>query len=99
MSLGLVLPDIGLYLRGLPVEYLTPRDGRHRPADVHANDVVHWQTVIVTDEVDILVKKLREAHVPFVSPTIVAIPKAKHAFSKGALVSDPDEHNVLLIQK
>src|SRR5262245_41185428 len=30
------------------LEYLTPRDGRARPADVHANDIVHWQTMIVT---------------------------------------------------
>jgi catechol 2,3-dioxygenase-like lactoylglutathione lyase family enzyme len=81
------------------LEYLTPRDGRHRPADVHANDIVHWQTVIATDEVDILAKKLREAHVPFVSPAIIAVPKEKAGFSKGALVSDPDGHNVLLIQK
>src|SRR2546429_9336593 len=31
------------------LEYLAPRDGRPRPHDVHANDVVHWQTVVVTD--------------------------------------------------
>src|SRR5947207_1028446 len=28
------------------LEYLTPRDGRPRPADVRANDIVHWQTMI-----------------------------------------------------
>src|SRR5262252_2834688 len=49
------------------LEYLTPHDGRARPRDVHANDIIHWQTMIVTDEVDLLVKKLRGAHVRFVS--------------------------------
>ena len=81
------------------LEYLTPRDGRTRPADVHANDIVHWQTMIATDEIDLLAKKLRDARVRFVSPGVITLPKNKAGFSKGALVSDPDGHNVLLIQK
>ncbi len=81
------------------LEYLTPRDGRTRPADVHANDIVHWQTMIATDDVDLLAKKLRDAHVSFVSSGVVMMPKGKVGYSKGALVSDPDGHSVLLIQK
>jgi len=81
------------------LEYLTPRDGRARPADVHANDIVHWQTMIATDDVDLVAKKLRDAHVRFVSPGVVAMPKDKAGFSKAALVSDPDGHDVLLIQR
>jgi catechol 2,3-dioxygenase-like lactoylglutathione lyase family enzyme len=81
------------------LEYLTPRDGRPRPADVHANDIVHWQTVIATDDLDFLAKKLRDARVHFVSPDEVTVPKGKLGFSKGALVSDPDGHSVLLVQK
>src|SRR5262245_35230709 len=81
------------------LEYLTPTDGRPRPADVHANDIVHWHTTIVTDDVDLLTKKLRDAHVGFISPGVVVMPKDKAGFSKGALVGDPDGHEVLLIQK
>jgi len=81
------------------LEYLTPRDGRSQPADVHANDIVHWQTMIATDDVDLLAKKLRDAHVSFVSPGVVMMPKDRAGFSKGALVSDPDGHDVLLIAK
>src|SRR5947199_1170583 len=81
------------------LEYLTPRDGRSRPADVHANDIVHWQTMIATDEIDLLAKKLRDAQVRFVSSGVVALPKEKIGFSNGALVSDPDGHDLLLIQK
>src|SRR5947207_3601316 len=81
------------------LEYLTPGDGRSRPADVHANDIVHWQTMIATDDVDLLAKKLRDAHVSFVSSGLVMMPKDKVGYSKGALVSDPDGHSVLLIQK
>src|SRR5437870_8418976 len=79
------------------LEYLTPRDGRPRPADVHANDIVHWQAMIATDDVDLLAKKLRDAHVNFVSPGVVIMPKDKIAYSKGAIVSDPDGHSILLI--
>ena len=80
------------------LEYLTPRDGRPRPADVRANDIVHWQTTLLTDDVDLLAKKLRDARVSFVSPGVVSMPD-QAGFSKGALVSDPDGHNVLLIQR
>jgi len=81
------------------LEYLTPRDGRIRPPDVHANDIMHWQTMIATDEIDLLAKQLRDAHVRFVSSGVVIVPKEKAGFSKGALLSDPDGHDVLLIQK
>jgi UDP:flavonoid glycosyltransferase YjiC (YdhE family) len=49
-------------------------------------------------DTDLLAKKLRAAHVGFVSSGATMVPKDKVGFSKGALVSDPDEHNVLLIQ-
>src|SRR6516165_9807457 len=81
------------------LEYLTPRDGRPRPRDVHANDVVHWQTVIATNDLELLAKKLTDGNVGFVSSGVVAVPKDKVGFSKGALVSDPDGHDILLIQK
>ena len=81
------------------LEYLTPRDGRPRPADVRANDIVHWQTMIQMDEVDLMAKKLHHAHVRFVSPGVVTMPKDQAGFSKGVVVSDPDGHDVLLIEK
>src|SRR5438132_4250637 len=49
------------------LEYLTPRDGRARPSDIHANDLVHLQAMVVTKDVDALAQKLRLAHVGFVS--------------------------------
>src|SRR5215471_16159491 len=76
-------PDTGPGIEFL--EYLTPRDGRPRPRDVHANDIIHWQTTILTNDVDLLAKKLREVHMRFVSPGVV-IMQDKAGFSKGALV-------------
>ena len=81
------------------LEYLMPHDGRPRPADVRATDIVHWQTTIATNDVEELANRLRGAHIHFVSPGVVAMPKDKAGFSKGAVVSDPDGHDVLLIEK
>src|SRR5438876_3947697 len=76
------------------LEYLTPRDGRPRPVDSKANDLLHWQTTVVASDVDALASKLREAHVRFVSSSVVVMTKEKAGFSKGALVSDPDGHHL-----
>jgi catechol 2,3-dioxygenase-like lactoylglutathione lyase family enzyme len=81
------------------LEYLSPRDGRPRLADTHANDIVHWQTTIATDDVELVARKLQDAHVGFVSSGVVIMSKDKAGFAKGALVSDPDGHDVLLIQQ
>ena len=80
------------------LEYLNPRDGRSRPSDVHANDLIHWQTILLTDDLDQLVKKLRDSRVNFVSPGVVSMPMQAD-FAKAALMSDPDGHNVLVIQR
>ena len=64
-----------------------------------ANDIVHWQTTIVTDDVTALARKLRQERVDFVSSDVVVLPRDKTGFAKGVMVSDPDGHNVLLIEK
>lgn len=81
------------------LEYLTPRDGRSRPADARANDIIHWQTTIETDDIDLMARKLLDARVGFVSSSVIVMPSDKAKFSKGVLVSDPDGHDLLLIQK
>jgi hypothetical protein len=37
--------------------------GDSRPADIHPNDLVHWQTMIAIDNLNLLVKRLQDAHV------------------------------------
>ena len=81
------------------LEYLMPTDGRPRPADIRANDIVHWQTMMQVNDVDLIAKKMHDAHVRFVSPGVVTMPKNRAGFSKGVVVSDPDGHSVLLIKK
>src|SRR5206468_3746963 len=80
------------------LEYLTPQDGRPRPSDAKANDLIHWQTMIVAPDVEAIARNLRQAHASFVSSSVVVMQKDKAGFAKGALVSDPDGHCVLLIR-
>jgi catechol 2,3-dioxygenase-like lactoylglutathione lyase family enzyme len=100
---GAHLQITGMRAEGGPgvefLEYLSPRDGRPRPAGTRANDIVHWQTMLVTSDVEGLANKLREARVGFVSSGVVAMRKDQAGFAKGALVCDPDGHDLLLIQK
>ena len=81
------------------LEYLTPRDGRVRQPGTRSNDIVHWQTTIATDDVAALAQKVKQEHASFVSSDVVVVPRDKVGFAKGVLVSDPDGHDVLLIQK
>jgi len=79
------------------LEYLSPRDGRPRPADAQANDLIAWQTSVVAHETPRLLGALRAAHAPLGSSDLIALPKSDLGFESGILVSDPDGHSVRLI--
>jgi catechol 2,3-dioxygenase-like lactoylglutathione lyase family enzyme len=81
------------------LEYLAPRDGRPAPADQRANDLIHWQTKLVTSNVDPAAAGLLAGKFRFVSSGVVAIPDKSLGFEKGLLVRDPDGHVMQLIQK
>ena len=81
------------------LEYLTPRDGRAIPADEHANDLVHWQTELLTPGADPAAHSLRAARVAFVSPDVATLPDAAFGFRKGCTVRDPDGHVMQLIER
>ena len=81
------------------LEYLAPRDGRPAPADVKANDLFHWQTVLVAREAGPSFAAVREAGAQFVSPGAVTLNERALGFGRGALLRDPDGHGVELIEK
>jgi len=76
------------------LEYLSPRDGRTFPADEHANDLVHRETIVWVQDVDAAVFDLNAAHVRFVSSGLVVNQKRELEFGKALLVRDPDGHAV-----
>lgn len=80
------------------LEYLAPRDGRPTPADARANDLMHWQTQLVTGDATLATQHLRGGRAGFVSPGLVALPDSSLGFRKGFLVRDPDGRVIRVIQ-
>jgi catechol 2,3-dioxygenase-like lactoylglutathione lyase family enzyme len=76
------------------LEYLAPRDGRPAARDARANDLVHWQTRLVVDDVARVAAALRAVHATFVSPGPVTftVDGAPLGFTTALLVRDPDGH-------
>jgi len=74
------------------LEYLKPRDGRPAPSDEHSNDLVHWQTVVASTEVEAVAARLAAAGVRFVSHGVVQVEDRALGFQRGLLVRDPDGH-------
>jgi catechol 2,3-dioxygenase-like lactoylglutathione lyase family enzyme len=81
------------------LEYLAPRDGRPYPADARPNDLVHWQTTLLTTDADAAAHALRAAGTTFVSPGAVTLPRRQLGFGKGFLVRDPDGHVMEVVQQ
>lgn len=81
------------------LEYLAPGDGRPMPEDEHANDLVHHQTRLVTEDIKTGLDRLREGHYQLVSSGITTFPKAEIGFHLGVIVRDPDGHPIELVKK
>jgi extradiol dioxygenase family protein len=72
------------------------------PADTAANDLWHWQTTLVTEDIAAVADRLRNAGVQFVTPDVVAIPQEAQAqlgFKKALMVRDPSGHAIRLIEE
>ncbi len=76
------------------LEYLAPRDGRPAPVDLHANDVAHWQTTLITNEPERINDLLRLRLFSLVSPNVVAVPPGTLALRTALLVRDLDGHGL-----
>jgi catechol 2,3-dioxygenase-like lactoylglutathione lyase family enzyme len=79
------------------LEYLAPRDGRPAPADLRANDVSHWQTTLVVEKLDPLVRLAREHRITLVSPGPVDTTSLGQGFRESSLTRDLDGHGLRLI--
>jgi len=81
------------------LEYIAPRDGRPMPIDVKPNDLLHWQTVMVTEDAEGLAKRLRGAKYRFISSGVIDLTGKDAENAESFLVRDPDGHAVQLLQK
>jgi catechol 2,3-dioxygenase-like lactoylglutathione lyase family enzyme len=80
------------------LEYLAPRNGRPFPADVRANDLIHWQTTLTVTNADATAVNLRRNRSTFVSSGLVKLERNELGFTTGLLVRDPDGHVMQIVE-
>ncbi|HSB71064.1 MAG TPA: VOC family protein [Candidatus Methylomirabilis sp.] len=80
------------------LEYVAPRDGRPIPADERANDLVHWQTRLLTRDAGAAAQGVLGAKRALVSSGAVSVPDGRLGFAKGVLVRDPDGHVMQVVE-
>jgi catechol 2,3-dioxygenase-like lactoylglutathione lyase family enzyme len=78
------------------LEYLAPRDGRPAPADLHANDLAHWQTVLHARDLQRALASVTAAGATAAPGRATDFADAAYRIKKAALVNDPDGHGLLL---
>ena len=84
------------------LDYKTPPGGRPMPVDTKATDLWHWQTTLVTKDIQAVTDRLRKANAQFITPDVVTIPQEAQAqlgFSKAVMVRDPNGHAIRLIEE
>ncbi len=81
------------------LEYLAPRTGRLTPKDTKSNDIVHWQTKLVTSDLDRIAALLRKQRFDFVSTGVIGLRESPLGFIRSLLVRDPDAHTIQLIEE
>ena len=81
------------------LDYLAPGDGRPAPADEKANDIMHWQTTLETDDTTGLAESLRADGYSVISTGAIGVPGGELGFKNGFLVRDPDGHVMQIIEK
>ncbi len=81
------------------LEYLAPGDGRPSPADGKANDILHWQTTLETDDSTGLAESLSNEGYTVISARPVDVTDGELGFTKGFLVRDPDGHVMQIVEK
>jgi len=76
------------------LEYQNPLTGRPYPKDERADDLVHWETIIKTDNAELLFQKLKSCNATFISKQVINIPSSSYGYRRGFYVRDPDGHVV-----
>ena len=81
------------------LEYLAPTNGRPMPEDEHANDLIHHETCLVTTNLELAARLLRQAPFRLISSAVVEFPEGDAGFHSALLVRDPDGHPMELVQE
>ena len=80
------------------LEYLAPRDGRPIPGDERSNDLAHWQTKLVTRNIQAVERTVIAAKYALISAGIVALSEGERGVGKSFVARDPDGHAMQFIE-
>jgi catechol 2,3-dioxygenase-like lactoylglutathione lyase family enzyme len=78
------------------LEYLAPRDGRPSPFDLKSNDIVHWQTTLMTASPERAFDFVRLRLFTLVSPSLIPVESPGLNIGRALLLRDPDGHGLRL---
>lgn len=81
------------------LNYLNPQNGRHYPTDVKANDLIHWQIKLVTNNIQSLFSKLYKNGYKTYNNSVINFNESEFNFKSGFIVLDPDGHRLLIVSK
>jgi catechol 2,3-dioxygenase-like lactoylglutathione lyase family enzyme len=100
--------DASLHITGLRaaegpgiefLEYLKPGAGKPFPADSKTDDIWHWQTTVIVDNIEKLYDELKASGYKIVSENIVTLTSSDRRRIKAFIVRDGDGHALLITQK
>ena len=81
------------------LEYLAPHDGRSTPMDLRSNDLLHWQTKLVTHDATVVERSVITNKYSLVSSGVIVLPEGEMSFKKSFLVRDPDGHVMQIVER
>ncbi len=81
------------------LEYLAPRDGQLTPEEKKANDLIHWQTKLVTNDIESAAVRLRQGRFNFISSGLIHFAEPVLGLKRSFLVRDPDAHAIQLVEQ
>src|SRR5678815_2626494 len=78
------------------LQYLEPGPGKPYPADSRADDIWHWQTILITDDAIKLYDQLTAYGCKLISKGLVIFQNKAGTSSKAFVIRDPDGHALLI---
>lgn len=80
------------------LQYLEPGAGKPFPADSRPDDLWHWKTILVADNIENIYHKLKAINAVFVSKELVALINPGKQVQKAFVVRDPDGHAMMITE-
>jgi catechol 2,3-dioxygenase-like lactoylglutathione lyase family enzyme len=80
------------------LEYLKPGQGKPYPADSKTDDIWHWQTSLVVDDIEKLYDRLKHSGYIIVSKNIVTLQSSNGQQIKAFIVRDGDGHAMMITE-